>query len=139
MASIIHQARLPEEEIMHSRSFAPRPTRRNVLAGALAVGTGLVVPRSILAQDATPSAMTGPIRTPTREEFVAQLEEDLGYTDAATPGGNFIDSEVTDIQTIHPLLADDGPSLSVVSLLYDSLIGGDIRTGQACWGRLAST
>src|SRR5215207_8207220 len=115
---------------MHFRRFAPRPTRRNVLAGALAVGTGLVVPRSILAQDATPSALKEPIRTLSREEFVAQLEEDLGYTEAATPGGTFIDSEVTDIQTIHPLLADDGSSLSVVSLLYDSLIGGDVRTGQ---------
>jgi ABC-type transport system substrate-binding protein len=130
VASNTHQARLPEEEIMHSRRFAPRPTRRNVLAGALAVGTGLVVPRSILAQDATPAAVTEPIRTLTREEFVTQLEEELGYTEAATPGGTFIDSEVTDIQTIHPLLADDGPSLSVVSLLYDQLKGGDIRTGQ---------
>jgi peptide/nickel transport system substrate-binding protein len=137
MASTTHQARLPEEEIMHSRSFAPRPTRRSVLAGALAVSTGLVVPRSILAQDATPAAMTGPIRTLTRDEFVAQLEEDLGYTDAATPGGTFIDSEVTDIQTIHPLLADDAPSLSAVSLLYDSLIGGDIRTGQPAPNGLA--
>jgi peptide/nickel transport system substrate-binding protein len=115
---------------MQSRSFALRPTRRHVLASALAVGTGLVAPRSILAQDATPAAVTEPIRTLSREEFVAQLEEELGYTDATTPGGTFIDSEVTDIQTIHPLLADDGPSLSVVSLLYDSLIGDDVRTGQ---------
>ena len=59
VASNTHQAQLPEEEIMHSRRFAPRPTRRNVLAGALARGTGLVVPRSVFAQDATPSAVDG--------------------------------------------------------------------------------
>ena len=37
---------------------------------------------------------------------------------------------VNDIQTIHPLLADDAASLGVVGLLYDGLIGGDVRTGQ---------
>jgi peptide/nickel transport system substrate-binding protein len=124
------QAFPPEEEIMHSRSFAPRPTRRNVLAGALAVGTGLVVPRSVFAQDATPSALMEPVRTLTREEFVAQLEEELGYTEAATPGGTFIDSNVNDIQTIHPLIADDADSNAASGLLYDGLIGGDVRTGQ---------
>ena len=96
---------------MDSRRIARRPTRRNVLAGALAVGTGLVVPRSILAQDATPSALTEPIRTLTREEFVSQLEDEMGYTEAATPGGSFIDANVNDIQTIHPLIADDEPLL----------------------------
>ena len=122
---------------MHSRRFAPRPTRRNVLAGALAVGTGLVVPRSILAQDATPAALTEPIRTLTREEFVAQLEEEMGYTDAATPGGSFIDSNVNDIQTIHPLIADDQASLGAVGLMYDGLFGSDVRTGQPAPNGLA--
>ena len=116
---------------MHSRRFAPRPTRRNVLAGALAVGTGLVVPRSVYAQDspATPAALTEPIMSQTREEFRAEIEEELGYTDAATPGGSFIDSNINDIQTIHPLLADDAASLGVVGMLYDQLVGGDVRTG----------
>jgi peptide/nickel transport system substrate-binding protein len=130
VASNTRQARLPEEEIMHSRRIAPRPTRRNVLAGALAVGTGLVVPRSVFAQDATPSAVTEPIRTLTREEFVTQLEGEMEYTEAATPGGSFIDSNVNDIQTIHPLIADDGPSLGTVGLIYDGLFGSDVRTGQ---------
>ena len=57
-----------------------------------------------------PSALTEPVRSPTREEFVTQLEEELGYTEAATPGGSFIDSNVNDIQTIHPLIADDADS-----------------------------
>ncbi|HEU4487909.1 MAG TPA: ABC transporter substrate-binding protein, partial [Actinomycetota bacterium] len=92
----------------------------------------LVSPRSVFAQEsgATPAALTKATTSQTRKEFRTEVEEALGYTEAATPGGTFIDSEVTDIQTIHPLLADDGPSLSVVGLLYDSLLGSDVRTGQ---------
>ncbi|HLL51725.1 MAG TPA: ABC transporter substrate-binding protein [Thermomicrobiales bacterium] len=115
---------------MHSRNTASRPTRRSFLGGALVAGAGLIVPRSVFAQDATPSAVTEPIRTLTREEFVTQLEEELGYTEAATPGGTFIDSNVNDIQTIHPLIADDADSNAASGLLYDGLIGGDVRTGQ---------
>ena len=131
MASSTHQARLPEEEIMHSRHIAPRPTRRDVLAGALTVGTGLVVPRSVFAQDssATPAALTEAITSQTRDEFLSEVEGELGYTDAATPGGTYVDANVTDIQTIHPLLAEDGSSLAVVGRIYDQLVGGDIRTG----------
>src|SRR5215207_9418957 len=131
MAFNTHQARLPEEEIMHSRGIAPRPTRRDVLAGALSVGTGLVVPRSVFAQDssATPAALTEAITSQTRDEFRSEVEGELGYTDAATPGGTYVDANVTDIQTIHPLLAEDGSSLAVVGRIYDQLVGGDIRTG----------
>src|SRR5215207_8459746 len=131
MASNTYQARLPEEEIMHSRRIAPRPTRRNVLADALAVGTGLVVPRSVFGQEsaATPAALTEAITSQTRDEFRTEVEDELGYTDAATPGGSYVDANVTDIQTIHPLLAEDGSSLAVVGRIYDQLVGGDIRTG----------
>ncbi len=115
---------------MHVRRNGPRPTRRGFLTGTLAAGAGLILPRSIYAQDGTPAASTEPIRTLTRDEFVVQLEDDLGYTEAASPGGTFIDSNVNDIQTIHPLIADDANSNAASGLLYDGLIGGDVRTGQ---------
>ena len=107
---------------MHSRSFAPRPTRRNVLAGALVGGTGLVVPRSVFAQDsaATPAALTERSRSQTREEFRARARGRAGLHRGRHPWWNLHRLQVTDIQTIHPLLADDGPSLSVVGLIYDS-------------------
>src|SRR5215207_1594994 len=113
MTSNTHQAFPLEEEIMHSRSFAPRTTRRSVLAGALMGSTGLFVPRSVFAQDsaATPAALTEAIRSQTREEFRAEILEEMDYTEAATPGGTFIDANVNDIQTVHPLLADDADSL----------------------------
>ena len=118
---------------MNSRRNAPRPTRRDVIAGALAAGSGMVLPRSVFAQEATPAAtpvaLTEAIRSQTREEFRAEIEAELGYTEAATPGGSFIDSNVNDIQTIHPLLAEDGASLSIVGRIYDQLKGGDVRNG----------
>jgi peptide/nickel transport system substrate-binding protein len=131
MASNTHQARLPEEEIMHSRRFVPRPTRRNVLAGALIGSTGLFIPRSVFAQDssATPAALAEATTSQTREEFQAEIVDEFGYTEAATPGGTYIGGNVSDIQTIHPFLAEDGPSLAVIGLIYDGLIGGDLRTG----------
>ena len=116
---------------MHVRRPAPRWTRRGLVGSTLAAGAALTLPRGVFAQDAaTPAARTEPIRTLTRDEFVAQVVDDLGYTEAATPGGTFIDSNVNDIQTIHPLIADDGPSLGTVGLIYDGLFGSDVRTGQ---------
>lgn len=84
---------------------------------------------------ATPVAAAVPstgetVKSITREEFQAQLVEDQGYTEAATPGGTFIDSVTSDIQTVHPFLAEESASLTVVGLIYDTLVGGDVRTGQ---------
>lgn len=124
---------------MRFRDTSPRSTRRGLLAGALVTGAGLVVPRSVFAQEGTPAALEGPIRSLTREEFVTQLEDDLQFTDAATPGGIYIGSSTSDPQTIHPLLADDGTSLSMVGLLYDQLVGGDVRTGQPAPNGLADS
>ena len=107
----------------------PRLNRRHIVASTLFAGAGLALPRSVFAQEATPAALTGAITSQTREEFRAEVEEELGYTEAATPGGTYIDANVNDIQTIHPLLAEDGSSLAVVGRIYDQLVGGDVRTG----------
>ena len=107
----------------------PRLNRRHIVASTLFAGAGLALPRWVLAQEATPAALTGAITSQTREEFRAEVEEELGYTEAATPGGTYIDANVNDIQTIHPLLAEDGSSLAVVGRIYDQLVGGDVRTG----------
>ena len=66
-----------------------------------------MIPGKVLAQDATPQVMSEPIKSLTREEFESQLVEELGYTEAATPGGIFIDSNTADIQTVHPFLAEE--------------------------------
>lgn len=111
---------------MHSHSILSR--RRFV--SAVAAATTFVIPGRALAQDATPQVMSEPIKSLTREEFEAQLVEELGYTDAATPGGSFIDSNTADIQTVHPFLAEEAASIGIVGLIYETLTGGDVRTGQ---------
>ena len=84
-----------------------RPRSLGWLATVFVVATTLMAPWPALAQDATPAAGGEPIRSLTREEFTAQLSEDMEYTEAATPGGTFIDSNTADIQTVHPFLAEE--------------------------------
>ena len=107
-----------------------RPRSFGWLATVFMVAATLAIPWPALAQDATPAAGGEPIRSLTREEFQTQLAEDMQYTEAATPGGTFIDSATADIQTMHPFLAEEETSYNVVSLVYEGLVGGDPRTGQ---------
>ena len=100
------------------------------LATVFVAAITLMVPWPALAQDATPGVTGETIRSLTREEFLTQLQEELQYTEAVTPGGTFIDSNTSDIQTVHPFLAEEATSLSIVGLMYEQLIGGDVRTGQ---------
>ena len=80
-----------------------RPRSLGWLATVFVVATTLVIPWPALAQDATPATGGEPIRSLTREEFTTQLSRISEYTEAATPGGTFIDSNTADIQTVHPL------------------------------------
>lgn len=109
---------------------ASRSSRRGFVASSVVAGATLLAPWKALGQEGTPAALTEPIRSQTRQEFVAELEEEMGYSAAETLGGTYIGSDTSDPQTIHPLLADDASSLSIVGYLYDSLVGGDVRTGQ---------
>src|SRR5687767_12843181 len=107
-----------------------RPRSLGWLATIFVVATMLLVPWPALAQDATPTGGGEPSRSLTREEFTAELVEAIGYTEAETPGGTFISSSVSDIQTVHPFLAEETTSLGIVGLMFEQLIGGDVRTGQ---------
>src|SRR5687767_2622140 len=107
-----------------------RPRSFGWLATVFVVAATLAIPWPALAQDATPEVSGQPVKSLTREEFTTQVVEDLGYTEAATPGGTFIDSNIADIQTMHPFLAEEEVSIGVVGLVFEQLIGGDVRTGQ---------
>jgi peptide/nickel transport system substrate-binding protein len=107
-----------------------RPRSLGWLATVFLVATTLMAPWPALAQDATPTADGEPTRSLTREEFTAELVEAQGYTEAETPGGTFVDSSIADIQTVQPFLAEEVTTSAVVGLIYEPLIGGDLRTGQ---------
>ena len=83
----------------------------------------------MLAQEGSP-ASGEVIRSQTRQEVTAEFEEALGYEDAQVEGGTFIDSSVSDIQSLNPFLAEEDVTIAITGLIFDSLIGGDPRTGQ---------
>jgi peptide/nickel transport system substrate-binding protein len=99
------------------------------LAAVLAV-TALVIPWTVAAQEATPADASGPTRSLTREELAAQVVETLQFTEAATPGGIFVDAAIGDIQTLHPFLVEEQVSAIVADLMFESLVGSDLRNGQ---------
>ena len=84
-----------------------RPRSFGWLATVFVVATTLMAPWPALAQDATPAVSGEPTRSLTREEFTTQLVEELGYTEAETPGGTLVDSSIADIQTVQPFLAEE--------------------------------
>ena len=79
---------------------------------------------------ATPGAGTGSLRSIAREEYEAQLSEVLQRAPAAQSGGDFIAAETSDIQSMFPLFAEDDVTVGIVGLVYQGLIGTDLRTGQ---------
>ncbi len=90
----------------------------------------MAAPWSTLAQDATPEATGEVTKSLTRDEFLAQLQEEMQYTEAATPGGILIDSSVSDIQTVQPFLAEEQDSIDIANLIFEGLTGGNPLTGQ---------
>jgi peptide/nickel transport system substrate-binding protein len=87
-----------------------------------------------VAQDATPDASpTGAgetIVSLTREEYMADLAADLGYTEPEQQGGTYITAENGDIQGLNPLLAEETTTSTVLGYIYDTLVGTDPRTGE---------
>jgi peptide/nickel transport system substrate-binding protein len=107
-----------------------RPRSFGWLATVFMVAATLAIPWPALAQDATPEVSGEPMRSLTREEFRAQLQEDMQYTEAATPGGTLVDSNIADIQSVQPFLAEESATVAIASLIFDGLTGGDPRSGQ---------
>jgi peptide/nickel transport system substrate-binding protein len=106
------------------RSYSP-----GWIATVLIVTIMLLAPWTALAQDATPEVSGETVKSLTREEFLTQLQEDMQYTEAATPGGTFIGATTNDIQGLHPFLAEEQDTLAITSRIYEGLTGGDVRTG----------
>ncbi|MBA3414222.1 MAG: hypothetical protein H0U10_03235 [Chloroflexia bacterium] len=98
-------------------------------------------PLAALAQEASPEASPAvlgeAIVTETRDEWMAAYEAEMGFSEPATPGGTFLDSAVADIQTVMPFLSEEVDTNAVMGLIFDTLTGGDPRTGQPAPNGLA--
>ena len=124
------------------RCACARLDRRRLLLTAGAAGLAATLPAAARAQGATPEASPAAggsgvaIKSMTRDEFNAEMVKDLGLTEG-TPGGTLVGALTSDIQTVMPFLAEETASIGVASLIYDSLTGGDPRTGQPAPNGLA--
>ena len=108
--------------------------RRRLLQAAGAAGLATALPRGVArARGATPQASPSagigePVTSQTRKDFNAEMITALGLVEG-TPGGTYLDSNTSDIQTVMPFLAEEQASLGIVGMIFDSLTGGDPRTG----------
>lgn len=94
----------------------------------------LVLPGLAAAQ--APEA--APFVSQTRAELQAELEAYYAATDEPVGNGDGINitSATSDLQGLNPFLVESDPSFSVVGLVFDTLFGGDPRTGAPAAGGL---
>ena len=83
---------------------------------------------------ATPAASpvgTGEIiRSVTREEAEAEIEESFPWEEPASQGGQLIQTMTTDISTLNPVLVSDLYSGWVTGFIYEALVGTSVVTGR---------
>ena len=111
-------------------------SRRRVMqrAAASLFAIMLVLPGFVAAQ--SPDA--APFVSQTRAELYADLEAAFAGTDEPVGNGDgiYISSATSDLQGLNPFLAESDPSLTVIGLVFDTLFGGDPRTGAPAAGGL---
>jgi peptide/nickel transport system substrate-binding protein len=113
-------------------------------AATLILAVGLLMPLAATAQDASPEASPAgigqEIHSKTRDENEAELKAAFANDEpAANPDGTYVVGEVSDLQSLNPFLAESDPSLTVDGLIYETLFGGDPRTGQPVAGALSDS
>jgi peptide/nickel transport system substrate-binding protein len=113
------------------------------LIAALLAAMLLAPIATTLAQDGTPAASPvggGEVITSlTREEFTAELEAGIGYTEPEQLGGILVTAQDQDIQGLNPLLGEEAVTNTILDLMYDTLVGSDPRTGQPAPNELADS
>lgn len=92
---------------------------------------------------ASPVAAGEVIRSISREEAEAEIEESFPWEEPATQGGQLIHTMTTDISTLNPVLVSDLYSGWITGFIYESLVGTsvvtgrDVPTGLADWWEIA--
>lgn len=142
------------------RTFMRRATALGVSAGAAGVLAGHAVAQNgtpeaspaVATPDAgpgaspaaSPASRTGEvIRSISREEAEAEIEEAFAFEAPATTGGQFIHTMTTDISSLNTVLVSDLYSGWVAGFIYEQLVntsvvnGRDVPTGLADWWEIA--
>lgn len=104
------------------RQFMRRATALGVSAAA--AGRFLQT-NSAAAQDGSPVASGGVVRSISREEAFAKIKSNYDITDAASEGGQLIWADVSDIDSTNGVLGNDSPTNYVMGFIYEALVGVD--------------
>jgi peptide/nickel transport system substrate-binding protein len=124
-----------DEFVSLTKRVGGRLSRRDLMrtSGAFAAATAAMKFGMAGAQDATPAASpAGPgvvIKSMTREEWDAKFAEAFPMTPAENTGGKVIRGDSSDIKTVNAILGDDSPTLDIIGMMFDSLVGNDPNTG----------
>lgn len=130
------KARIAELKDQPARFGTRKLHRRGLVGGAGAIGAGAALGLGLGragAQDASPAAspaaLAEPVRSVSREEYIAAVLEKYPMTDPATPGGQLIVGDSGDISTVNGILTDDYPTAYSSGLIFEYLIGTSVLDG----------
>lgn len=126
------QDQMPEKSIRSA--IASRELDRRGLVKGVAIGaTAAAVGAKATAQDASPMASPAgsPVASPvsgeavtsiTRAEYLAALREAYPLEEAASTGGQIIETNTTDISTLNPTIVSDTYSGLIMGFIFEPLV-----------------
>jgi len=103
-------------------------------------GTPMASPVASPAESASPAAAATPTAScePFTSETSSQVRDEVNAAypleQPATTDSSYVTSATGDLQSINPFIVESDPSITVVSYIFDALVGGDPRTGQPTAG-----
>ena len=111
---------------------------------AVSIAFGALGPAMAVAQTASPVASLAaspvangqPVVSETRAQAIAALAAAYPLEPATNTDGALIEGATSDVQSVNPLLVSDGTTVSVVRMIFESLIANDPKTGQPIPGPL---
>jgi len=125
-----------KDEVMDlAKRVGGRMSRRDLVQSSAALGAATWAMKFGLAgaQDASPEASPAApgvvIKSMTRDEWNAKFAQDFPMTPAENKGGTIVRGDSSDIKTVNAILADDSPTLDIIGMMFDSLVGNDPNTG----------
>jgi peptide/nickel transport system substrate-binding protein len=120
-------AAMPRDRRLHRRGLIARAGALGLSAAAL----GTLGPSLARAQDATPEAAQGEvIRSMTRDDYNALLQENFAFEEPQNTGGQIIISQTSDIATLNGLLTADYPTVYITGALFEPLVSTSPIDGQ---------